>query len=336
MKNLLYIGNKLSKHGNNATSIETLGLLLENEGFKVYYSSSKKNKIFRLLDMIFTTIKLKRKVDFVLIDVYSTHNFWYAFIVSQLCRIFGLKYIPKLHGGNLPSRFEKNHQLCKMIFNHAHVNIAPSNYLLTAFEKHKFSNVLHVPNTIEIKNYPFKKRNAIQPKLLWVRSFAKIYNPSMAILVFDALKKEYPQATLCMVGPDKDGSLILSQKMALDLGLPVLFTGKLSKKEWIALSQDYDIFINTTHFDNTPVSVIEAMALGLAVVTTNVGGIPFLVVHNEDALKVNDNATDDMVSEIKKLIEKPELFLELTTNARRKGEGFDWDVIKSKWFKILQ
>ena len=51
----------------------------------------------------------------------------------------------------------------------------------------------------------------------------------------------------------------------------VTLTGRLSKNEWISLSRDYDIFINTTDYDNHPVSVIEAMALGLPIVTTNAG-----------------------------------------------------------------
>ena len=55
----------------------------------------------------------------------------------------------------------------------------------------------------------------------------------------------------------------------------ITITGILRKAEWIELSKDYDVFINTTNVDNMPVSVIEAMALGMPIVSTNVGGIPF-------------------------------------------------------------
>ena len=64
------------------------------------------------------------------------------------------------------------------------------------------------------------------------------------------------------------------------------FTGKLSKQEWRDLSKDYNVFINTTNFDNTPVSVIEAMALGIPVVSTNVGGLPFLITDKVDGVLV--------------------------------------------------
>jgi hypothetical protein len=89
--NILYIGNKLSAHGNNATSIETLGKFLERENYKLFYASSKKNKILRIFHMVYMTLKHSKKVDYVLIDTYSTSNFCYTVVISQLSRFFKLK-----------------------------------------------------------------------------------------------------------------------------------------------------------------------------------------------------------------------------------------------------
>lgn len=336
MKRLLYVGNKLSKHGNTATSIETLGVFLESEGFEVYYASSKKNKILRILDMIWSTLKYANKVDYVLIDTYSTINFWYAFIISQLCRLLSVKYITKLHGGNLPNRIKKSRNFCDMIFQNAHINVAPSNYLFKAFENNGYDKLIYIPNTIELQNYSFKKRESVTPKLLWVRSFAKIYNPTMAVKVLFGLKNEFPQAMLCMVGPVKDESYQETVQLIKELEIDVVFTEKLSKAEWTELSKQYDIFINTTHFDNTPVSVIEAMALGLPVVSTNVGGIPFLLKHQDNALLVPDNDVEKMINEIKKLLNNPKLANQVSENARIFVGDFDWEVVKKQWFELLK
>ena len=335
LKSLLYIGNKLSIHGFTPTTIETLGQSFEEEGYKLYYASSKKNKMIRFLDMLLKTFQFRNKVDYVIIDTYSTSNFWYAFAVSQLSRFLGLKYIPILHGGDLPKRLKKNPKLCAMIFNNSYKNVAPSKYLMHYFELANIKNLIYIPNTIGIKNYPFKVRENAAPKLLWVRSFAKIYNPKMAINVFDAIKKEYPEATLCMVGPEKDGSLAEAKKYAEELGLAVNFPGRLSKKDWVKLSENYDIFLNTTHFDNTPVSVIEAMALGLPIISTNVGGIPFLVEDKKTAILVNDGDEKKMTEEINFLIKNSQFANSLSHNSRELAEKFDWQDIKSSWAKIL-
>ncbi len=335
-KSLLYIGNKLSEHGLTVTSIETLGILLEKEGYNLFYASTKKNKSLRLFDMLLQTFKLRKQIDYVLIDTYSTYNFWYAFFVSQLCRILKLKYIPKLHGGDLPHRLIKNPFLCRMIFKHAYRNVAPSAYLLNAFSNRSFAELLYIPNTIELHKYSFKSRDEILPKLLWVRSFTSIYNPEMALRVCHELKKHFPDYQLCMVGPDKDGTLNHIQKMASRMKLNVKFTGKLSKPEWAALSAEYDIFINTTHFDNTPVSIIEAMALGLPIISTNVGGISYLLENNKTALLVDDNDVDGMVQAIKEILCNPQLKNTLVNNANHLIQDFDWQKVKSKWDEVLK
>ena len=319
----------------NQTTIETLGPLLEQEGYRVVYASSLKNQYARILDMLWH-IWQNRHFDYVLIDTYSTSSFWYALATSQLCRLLGLKYIPFLHGGNLPERLARDPMECDMIFNHSYVNIAPSLYLLQAFRNQGYTNLVYIPNAINCGHYLKKERKHASPKLLWVRSFATIYNPTMAVRVLQQLQKHYPEATLCMVGPDKDGSLAKTQQLACDLGVSVVFTGKLTKQEWATLAQEYDIFINTTHFDNMPVSVIEAMTLGLAVVSTNVGGIPFLLENQKEALLVADNGVLEMVLAIQQLIDDPNLFQELTTNASKKAITFDWEIVKQQWFKILQ
>jgi L-malate glycosyltransferase len=335
LKKILYIGNKLSSHGINLTTIDTLGASLEAEGYTLLYSSTKNNQVFRLLDMMTTTFSYAKKVDFILIDTYSTSSFWYAFFCSQISRILKTKYIPILHGGNLPTRLDKNPVLCKMLFKNAFANVAPSHYLMTAFESQGFLNCRYIPNSISIENYNFKNRTIFQPKLLWVRAFAEIYNPKMAIDVLKLIQEEYPNATLCMIGPDKDGSLQKMQEYASYLNLNVKFTGKLSKSEWIKMSEEYDIFINTTHADNMPVSVIEAMALGTPVISTNVGGIPFLIKDKQNGLLVSDNEVVAMSESIKKIIEDSVFANKMAINARKESENFDWEKIKFQWNTIL-
>ena len=139
-----------------------------------------------------------------------------------------------------------------------------------------------------------------------------------------------------MVGPDSDGTMETVKQLAKNLKVEVTITGKLPKAEWIALSKDYNIFINTTNFDNMPVSVIEAMALGLPVVSTNVGGMPYLIEDGKDGLLVEKNNVDAFVNAIQFIVNQPDHTKRLVFNARKKVETFDWQVVKNKWFELLQ
>ncbi len=334
MKNVLYIGNALSKKGKTTSTIDTLGAHL-GENYSVKMASDKSNKILRILDMIWLVITNSTKADVVLIDTYSTVNFYYAFIVSQLCRVFKIKYINILHGGNLEARLKNNPKLSALIFKNAYKLTAPSIFLKSVFENYGYKKIEYIPNTIEIEDYDFKERSIESINLLWVRSFSKIYNPQLAVLVLEMLLQKGYDTELTMVGPEIDGSLIETKKLAANKKLTVNFTGKLTKQEWIKLSQKSNIFINTTNFDNTPVSVIEAMALGLPIVSTNVGGIPFLINNGEDGLLVSQDNIEEMVQAILKFKNNNDFRLKTTKNARKKVEKFDWKEVRLKWQQLL-
>ncbi|PHS08986.1 MAG: glycosyl transferase family 1 [Kordia sp.] len=334
---ILYIGNNIHSKTNNVTYMVTLSNLLKEEGFELLLTSSKKNQLLRMLYMLLSVLKHRKRISYILIDTYSTRNFYYALACSQLSRLFNLKYIPILHGGNLPSRLQHNPKLCNLIFNNSYKNIAPSNYLKEAFENEGYETIF-IPNVLEVNIYKFKKRKGFTPKLLYVRAFDKIYNPQMAVSVLSELLKYYPSAKLCMIGPDKDGSLQECKNLALSLGISksIDFKGLLSKTEWHKLSEEFDLFINTTNIDNTPVSILEAMALGLPVVSTDVGGIPYLIEDNKTGILVPKNDVQGMVNIIVKYLDAQRNLEYIAKNARVKIEKFDWSIVKIQWKAILR
>lgn len=304
--------------------------------FKIHYASRLWNPILRLADMSGAFIRFGIRADFILIDTYSSNAFYFAWFIALLSRLFNRKYIPLLHGGNLTNRLDKNPKLSRSIFGHPYINISPSGYLKEAFSNQGF-NVKVIPNFIQIDQYPFQQADKARPFFLWVRSFHRQYNPGLAIEVFRIVLTKHPEAKLCMVGPDKDGSLQECRAQAASLGIPdkVEFTGKLSKTEWIKKAAGYSVFLNTTNFDNTPVSVIEAMALGLPVVSTDVGGLPFLIEHESDGLLVAPRNAQAMVEAIERILSNPELAAKFSATGRKKAETFDVSVVLKLWEEIL-
>ncbi|MFC7356884.1 glycosyltransferase family 4 protein [Jejudonia soesokkakensis] len=334
-RKLLYIGNKLSNSGATSTYIETLSGLLQEEGYVVVSSSSEKSKVLRMLAMIRTVLQHKKTVSKVLIDTYSTQNFYYAVIIARLCRLFSIPYIPILHGGKLPDRLNKSPKLSKKLFSKAEVNVAPSRYLFEAFSKAGYENLQLIPNVISIAELPYTLRKETKLQLLWVRSFSKLYNPMLALQIIELLLQKGYTSSLTMVGPANDGTFDRCRAVSEEKNLPITFTGKLSKKEWTALSKSHDLFINTTNVDNTPLSLIEAMALGLPIVSTNVGGIPYLITHRINGLLVAPDDANLFVEAILQLYQNPTMVEALSTNGRTTAEGFDWQTIKHSWIALL-
>lgn len=335
MFKILYVGNKLAKHGVTPTTIDTLGCRLEEYG-EVYYASETRTRLLRLLDMAWTTVRHSRDINCVLIDTYSSGAFYYALVISQLARLLGLAYVPILHGGNLPQRMDRSPRLVRLILNHSKANVTPSAYLLDALRQRGFQGVL-IPNSIDLDRYPFRLRSDVRPRLLYVRSLHRMYNPKLLIEVARRLTAKYSDFKLCFVGPDKDGSKDELVRACQDHGLvdQVEFAGYLSKEAWIKRSQEFDIFVNPTHFDNQPVSIIEAMALGLPVVSTRVGGIPFLVENKKSGWLVEDSDVDGFVHAIETLVSDDDLCQRLSNNGRIAAQQYDWSCVQELWQNVL-
>jgi len=340
MTKIIYLGNQLSKHGFTPTSVETLGERLK-ESFEVVQASSMKNQLLRLVHMWWKVVR-HRKASYLLVDTYSTSAFLFAWTCARIAEAFNIKYVPILRGGSLPEKAKQSPKLLKRLLNQAATVVCPSGYLKTEMENIIGGQYLIIPNYIDIANYPYQEKQITAKtgiKLFWLRSFHEIYNPYLAVKVLHALKQKTDlNVELCMVGPDKDGSMEKVRQLAEELGVAAALKtpGRLSKKDWIALSANYNIFLNTTNVDNTPVSVMEAMALGFPVITTNVGGIPYLFEHQEEGIMVEPNDVDVIVNTVQQLLEHPEMMQQLGRNARAKAESWDWQVVKQQWKQVLQ
>ena len=333
MKRIVYLGNKLEAHGATPSTIDTLTPLLRKIGFKVKAVSSKKNKFARLSEMIAAILRTKT-YDIVLIDTYSTRNFYYALIAAKICNYLDKPFILYLHGGNLQQRLASISVGNLGVLQKAEHVLAPSVYLKEKLDRY-FSTIQVIPNSIHLEQYKFLKRLKIEPKIIWVRALAEIYDPFKVLRVGELLQNTYPDYEILMVGPDKEG---LKDRLQLEIDkkhLNIKLAGRLSKEEWIATAENYDIFLNTSKVDNTPVSVIEAMALGLPIVSSRAGGIPYLLEHGETALLVLDTHESDYAINIERMIKYPEMALNLAENARKEAESYDWEQVKHKWLELL-
>jgi glycosyltransferase involved in cell wall biosynthesis len=261
----------------------------------------------------------------------------WAEIVCWALRMLKKPYVLTLRGGNLPSFAQKTGERVPRLLQSSPVVTTPSAYLFEHMRPYHKELVL-LPNPLDLEKYLFKHRVHPFPKLVWLRAFHNIYNPSLAVQVVAQLARDFPEVRLVMMGPDKgDGSFEQMKGLASQLGVDdrLTCTGPVTKEEIPNLLDQGDIFLNTPRVDNTPVSVLEAMACGLCIVSTNVGGIPYLIKDESDALLVPNGDAGTMAQAVRRFLTEDGLAERLSKNARRKVEQFDWSSILPKWEKIL-
>jgi glycosyltransferase involved in cell wall biosynthesis len=201
------------------------------------------------------------------------------------------------------------------------------------------ADLILLPNPIQIAAYPARLRTEAAPRLVWLRAYHHLYNPALALRTFEQLAGEFPALRLRMIGPDKgDGSAeqVRQWIAAHAFAGRIEQAGAVAKSDVPAQLDRGDIFLNTANADNTPVSVLEAMACGLCIVSTNVGGIPYLLEDGRDALLVPPDDEFAMAAAVRGILRTPRLAETLSRNARRGAEPFDWSAVLPKWEQLLE
>ena len=334
--NVLLIGNFLSAQGMYGVC-EALAERLTQAGHRVLHSSSKPNAAGRLLDMLSTAWQERRSYDVAQVDVFSGRAFLQAEAVCATLRLANKPYVLTLHGGNLPAFALQWPRRVHNLLQSAAAVTVPSRYLLEQMRPYH-DGLRLLPNPLAVDAYAFKLRCVARPRLIWLRAFHELYNPLLALQVVASLVTDFPDIQLTMIGPDKgDGSLPNAQRIAAELGLGdrVTLAGPIPKAEVAASLNEADVFLNTTSVDNVPISVLEAMASGLCIVSTNAGGIPYLLEHGRDALLVPSNDIDEMSQAVRRILTEPALAARLSEAARKKAEQYDWSNILPEWESLL-
>lgn len=334
---ILLAGNFLSASGGNTTVCEELGAHLAESGWQVVTTSRQRNRVRKAADMVVTTWLERHRYQVAHVDVYSGSAFAWAEAVAWTLRRARRPYVLTLHGGNLPAFARRwPRRVGRLLCGAAAVTV-PSRYLLDQMRAHR-ADIALVRNPLHIAAYPYRLRDQVQPALVWLRALHALYNPVLVPRVIARLVKEFPAIRITMAGHDKgDGSLESTRQMANALGVAdrITFAGSVPKTAVPALLDSSDIFINTTNIDNTPVSVGEAMACGLCVVSTNVGGIPYMLRHEHDALLVAPDDPEAMAAAIRRILTDQVLARSLSRNARLTVEDLDWSSILPQWDRLF-
>lgn len=211
--------------------------------------------------------------------------------------------------------------------------VVPSGFLLREFEKHGIVARI-IPNVIEVGGWPYRRRERLAPKLLWVRHLRSGYNPWMAIEVLQRVQQRFPEATLKMAG-DGQMETEMRDRIAAERVQGVELIGHLSQDKLRRYYSEEEIFISTTNVDNQPRSVMEAMASGLPVVSTNVGGMPFLIEDRVNGILVPPRDPDAMASAVLELLDDSAMAVALTDHAIELVRGFSWKSSRHKWAAVF-
>jgi len=259
---------------------------------------------------------------------------WHLFAAPAvtIAQLRGIPVIVNYRGGNAdPFLASAPGYVSRMLRGVAAV-VTPSGFLRDVFAKYDIPATI-IANIIDLNR--FKKRQSVfgnhAPHLIVARNFEEIYDIPTAIRAFSSACKRFPHArlTLAGTGPEREAC----ERLATELGIRerIHFAGRIDNDRIPELYADADIAINPSTVDNMPISILEAYASGVPVVTTDVGGIPYIAEHERTALLVPARNPEAMADAILRLLDTPSLAETLITNGLHEAETYAWPFVRENW-----
>ena len=271
-------------------------------------------------------------------------------LLPLLCRLFGRTVVCSVHG-YAPSelRLNKMHKWpwswivdaeFRLLLHTADRLIVFSDYMRTLVSHHVSVNGIEViPLGVNLRAYVSQKRTLRRPddafRIICVARLVPVKGLETMVKAVDLIQpKANFRAYIVGAGP------LQSKLQALidEIGLTdkVKLCGFLPDEAKRAYLENSDLFVLPSLYEPIPIAILEALAAGLPVVASDVGGIPELVRPGVNGLLVKPGNPHDLAAAISKLIDDSKLRRRLASNARKSVREHDWPVVAEKYLLFYQ
>lgn len=328
MTNVLIVGDyKPSRGGVSVQMAYVQSLLNAMPDVRVELFSTQWYFLLRPLLLFPLLIKARR------FDIINSHGCsYFGFTTVVMChivaRILRKRLVVVYHGGAAREFFGRFRWLRRFLRANQPI-VVPSGFLEAVFASYGVECTV-IPNVVDLTRFPFRERTVLAPRILSTRNLAPVYNIRGAIDALTLVQREHPDATLTIVGAGelREDLEAYVQRSGI---VGVTFLGRVDNRQIPAILAAHDVFINTSLQDNLPGSVLEAFASGLPVVSTNVGGMPYLVQDQVNGLLVPPDDAPAMAAGISWMLAHPREAITMAQRAKDSLGEYDAATVQLRW-----
>ena len=341
------VGPTLNILGGQAVQANVLAEQLRGEGYDVRFIPIdppfppgfrwlKRARVLRTVaNECFYVPSLRQLRQADVVHIYSA-SYW-SFLLAPLpalltARRFGKPVLLNYHSGEAADHLAHWGRLIHPWLRMVDDIVVPSHYLQQVFQRQGYrARVIH--NTIDTSRFHYRPRSPLRPQFLSVRNLEAHYGVEQTVIAYALLKTTFPHAALTVAGVGaQEGEL---RQLCRALGLTdVHFLGRVEPEAMPALYDSADIFLNASYVDNQPLSILEAMASGLPIVTTGVGDIVNMLGDGAYGALVPTGDPAAMAKAATMLLEQPERTLLTAQRAHQALAQYAWPQVRAQWAHV--
>ena len=332
MTKILLISNYKKEKGGISIQVKLSQDLLREEGFIVDIFSTTGSLIKRLFFYFWKLLKLSKRYDVLHIHACSYWGVYPLVLGVIVGRLRKKKIITTYHGGGAAAFFRKHPRLVRFFLKRTDVNIVLSPFIGNIFDEFKIPYVI-IPNILQLKENNYIDRKEIRPRFISVRTLLPLYNVGCIIKAFELVIQTCPEATLTILS---DGEM----RTELELFVKerhisgVTFVGQVKNTDIYSYLNENDVFVSAPLIDNQPVSILEAFCSGLLVISSNVGGVPYMVEDGKTGCLFPSNNHQAMAEKMILAVKNQEDSINMTKNAYKELEKYSWAAIRKQLLPI--
>ncbi len=255
---------------------------------------------------------------------------WHLFAAPAIwtARMRGTAVIVNYRGGEAAEFLQRSARLVRFSMQQAVALVVPSGFLHEVFAHFGMSAEV-VPNIIDLSRFhvrPLVRSGA--PHLLVARNLEPIYDNETAIRTLEIVRTRFADARLTIAGSGPEENRLRQLVSTLGLNGHVHFAGRLERDEMAAMYRSADLILNPSLADNMPNSVLEAWASGVPVISTNVGGIPFIAKDGLNASLVAASDPSSMARECCLLLSDGALWAQRAQAGILEAQHYTWKMVE--------
>lgn len=253
-----------------------------------------------------------------------------AILISQFVN---KKIILNYHSGEAEDHLLRSGYIVKAILKYVDILVVPSIYLQKIFCKFGIESEV-VYNVVSENEFPFRKRDIFKPRFIVSRNLEPMYNVACVLKAFKLIQDKYPEAELTVLGYGSQQDYLKS--LSKDLKLRnVIFAGRVERETIGRYYDNSDFMLNASVIDNMPISILEAFSSGIPVISSEAGGIPFIIENGVNGLLVPLDDEKPMAEKAIYLIENQDISRKIAGNALNNCRThYSWKANRGKWLKL--
>jgi glycosyltransferase involved in cell wall biosynthesis len=246
-------------------------------------------------------------------------------------KLYGKRIVLNYRSGEAEDHLRRS-RAARRLLRLPDVIVAPSGYLVDVFARFGL-RARSIFNIVETERFRFRERKPLRPVFLSNRNLEPLYNVGCTLRAFALVQARFPEASLTVVGDGSQRAKL--EQLARELNLKnTTFVGRVAPARMPELYDAADIYLNSSDIDNMPGSIIEAYASGLPVVTTDAGGIPYILTDGETGLLVGRGDHEALAAGAIRVLEDAALAARITEAARRACDNYSWASVRGEWLKL--